>query len=93
MLPSWRLRVCVSSPINFRMREPIFMKLGMYGMAPEPISTLVLQKSLPSVRVSVRVSLLSLLGNGLVLKVSAATNTHTTEEFLDASFSMPSVSY
>jgi hypothetical protein len=26
-------------PINFRMLEPIFMKLGMYITAPEPIST------------------------------------------------------
>jgi hypothetical protein len=36
------LCVCLSvypSPINFWMPEPIFMKLGMYIMAPEPIST------------------------------------------------------
>jgi hypothetical protein len=32
------LRVYVS-PINFRMPEPVFMKLGMYIMAPESIST------------------------------------------------------
>jgi hypothetical protein len=25
-------------PLNFLMLEPIFMKLGMYIMAPEPIS-------------------------------------------------------
>jgi hypothetical protein len=32
--------VCVSvyPPINFRMAEPIFMKLGIYMMAPEPIT-------------------------------------------------------
>jgi hypothetical protein len=33
--------VCISvnSPINFWIPEQIFMKLGMYVMAPEPIST------------------------------------------------------
>jgi hypothetical protein len=32
--------VCMCIPsINFRIAEPIFMKLGMYIMAPEPIST------------------------------------------------------
>jgi hypothetical protein len=30
--------VCISTPINFYMSEPIFMKLSMYMMAPEPIS-------------------------------------------------------
>jgi hypothetical protein len=32
------LYVCESPPINFWMPEPIFMKPGMYIMAPEPIS-------------------------------------------------------
>jgi hypothetical protein len=32
------LCVCIP-PINFKMPEPIFMKLGMCIMAPEPIST------------------------------------------------------
>jgi hypothetical protein len=31
--------VCVSPLINFWMPEPIFMKLGTYITAPEPIST------------------------------------------------------
>jgi hypothetical protein len=31
--------VCESPPINFWVPEPIFMKLGMYIMEPEPIST------------------------------------------------------
>jgi hypothetical protein len=31
------LAVCGSPPINFQMPEPIFMKLGMYIMAPKPI--------------------------------------------------------
>jgi hypothetical protein len=29
----------VCPPINFRMPEPIFIKLGMHIMEPEPIST------------------------------------------------------
>jgi hypothetical protein len=29
---------CVS-PIKFRIRQPVFMKTGMYIMAPEPILT------------------------------------------------------
>jgi hypothetical protein len=35
------LRVCdgVAPPINFWTPEPIFMKLGTYITAPEPIST------------------------------------------------------
>jgi hypothetical protein len=33
------LSVCESLPINFWMSEPIFMKLGMYNMTIEPIST------------------------------------------------------
>jgi hypothetical protein len=33
------LCVCVSPPINFQVPEPIFIKLGMYIMACEPIST------------------------------------------------------
>jgi hypothetical protein len=31
--------VCVSHPINFWISEPVLTKLGMYIMAPEPIST------------------------------------------------------
>jgi hypothetical protein len=46
--------VCVSPPINFGMTEPIFMKLGKYIMACEPIS-----------KVSMCIPL-ALLGNGLV---------------------------
>jgi hypothetical protein len=33
------LCVCESRTINLRMPQPIFIKLGMYIMAPEPIST------------------------------------------------------
>jgi hypothetical protein len=46
--------VCVCIPtINFWMPEPIFMKLGMYIMAPEPIATAYFINSPPSVCVSV----------------------------------------
>jgi hypothetical protein len=48
--------VCVSvyPPINFRMSEPIFMKLGLYIMAPELISaTYFLNPSHQSVSVFV----------------------------------------
>jgi hypothetical protein len=31
--------VCVPLLVKFLMADPIFMKLGMYIMAPEPIST------------------------------------------------------
>jgi hypothetical protein len=48
--------VCVSPPpINFRMAEPIFMKLSMYIMAPEPINS-ILHKPFPSVCVPICVS-------------------------------------
>jgi hypothetical protein len=33
------LSVYTPPPINFGILEPIFMKLGIYIMAPEPIST------------------------------------------------------
>jgi hypothetical protein len=41
------LCLCESSPppINFCIREPIFIKLGMYIMAPETISTANLMNS------------------------------------------------
>jgi hypothetical protein len=100
--------LCVyeSPHINFRMPESVFMKLGMHIMAPEPISTAVLHKFLPSVCVSVCVSLLSLLRKGSVKCISpfiarkrlgknvlAATNTHNKGMTVVASFSMQSVSY
>jgi hypothetical protein len=60
------LCVCLYIPhINFRMAEPVFMKLGMYIMAPELISTeCFINPSLNSV--CLRVYLLLLLGNGSV---------------------------
>jgi hypothetical protein len=58
------LPVCLCTPLyNFWMPEQVFMKFGLYIMAPEPISNGVLHKSLPSICVS---TARSLLGNGLV---------------------------
>jgi hypothetical protein len=59
--------VCVSEspPINFWMPEPIRMKLGMYIMAPDPISTAYFIN--PSHKsVCLYVYSLSLLGKGWV---------------------------
>jgi hypothetical protein len=77
---------CLSyPPINFLIPEPIFMKLRMYIMAPGPI---VLHKSFPSC------VCLNVARQRLGKNVFAATNTcTTTEELLDASFSMRSASY
>jgi hypothetical protein len=85
------LSVCLwIPPINFRMPEPNFMKLGMYIMVSEPNSTAY--KSLPSVCVCVYPLIIS--RQRLGKKFAAATNTHATkEEFLEASFSMRSLSY
>jgi hypothetical protein len=59
--------VCVSESRsnNFWMREPIFMKLGMCTVAPEPISAAYFINSSHQ-SVSVCVSLLLLLGRGSV---------------------------
>jgi hypothetical protein len=37
-LPPPSLCICISPPINFWMPGPIYMKLGMYTMAPDLIS-------------------------------------------------------
>jgi hypothetical protein len=39
MRPPCSLCVCITHPINFQMREPLFVELGMYIMAPEPLSS------------------------------------------------------
>jgi hypothetical protein len=73
--------VCLCIPrINFRMPEPIFMKLGMYIMTPEAISTPYF----------INPSHQSMCLPGKI--VTAATNTQAKLELLDASFSMRSVS-
>jgi hypothetical protein len=56
------LCVCVYPPINFWMPEPIFMKLGTYITAPEPIS----KASLKNPSHHFVCIPLSLLGNGSV---------------------------
>jgi hypothetical protein len=70
------------------MPERIFMKLGMYIMASEPISNGVLYISLPPACLSVYVSPIvarQRLGTNFI----AARNTHATiEELLDVSLSM-----
>jgi hypothetical protein len=71
------------------MPEPVFMKLGMYILAPEPISTAYfLNPSHQSVWMYIYPSFL------LDKNVTAATNTKgTIEQLLDVSFSMWSMSY
>jgi hypothetical protein len=69
------------------------MKLGMYIMAPEPISTAYFINPLPSVCVSMCIPPI-VARQRLGKNVTAATKTQTTtEELLDASISMQSVSY
>jgi hypothetical protein len=52
--------------MNFSMPEPIFMKLGMYVMAPKIISTVYVISPPPSVCVSEFTSFSSLLVEGSV---------------------------
>jgi hypothetical protein len=54
------------------MPEPIFKKLGMYIMAPDPIST-------PCFINPSHQSVCLLLGNGWVKSFSAATSKHTQQ--------------
>jgi hypothetical protein len=92
----YSLCVCVPTDpptlIDFGMPGPIFMKFGMYIMAPESISvTYFINPSRQTVCLYVYPT--SLLGNGSV-KPLPWQNTHTTlEELLYASFPMRSVSY
>jgi hypothetical protein len=88
------LSVCLCIPfINFWMPELIFMKLCMYIMAPEPISTAyVVNPCHQSMRLYVYTPIVD--RQRLSKNVTAATYTHAAiEEFLDASFSLQSVSY
>jgi hypothetical protein len=66
------------------MPEPIFMKLGMYIIAPEPHLNGVIHKSLLLVCVPICVSPI-VATQRLAKNVTVATNTHATlEEFLDS---------
>jgi hypothetical protein len=67
-------------PINVGMPESVFMKLGMYIMAPSSIPPI--NKCIPPIVARQR------LGKN----VTAPTNTHATIELLDASFSIGSCS-
>jgi hypothetical protein len=82
------LCVSVSLPINFWMPERIFMKLGMYIMAPEPISTAYsISPSHQSVSICVA-------QQGLGKNVTAVMNTQATiERLLTTSFSALFISY
>jgi hypothetical protein len=83
--------LCVyESPLNnFWMPEPIVMKLGIYIMAPEPISTTDFIN--PSHQ-TVMGGPLSLLGNGSV-NTFPLQRIHATETLLTVLFSVRSVSY
>jgi hypothetical protein len=72
------------------MAEPMLMKLGMYIMAPEPISaTYFLNLSHQSVFLYVYPSIVA---RQRLSKNVAVTNAHATiEELLDTSFSVRSV--
>jgi hypothetical protein len=70
------------------MPEPIFMKLSMYIIAPEPISTVYfINPSHQSVCLYTYHPIVA--RQRLGKNITAATNTHATiEELLDASFSL-----
>jgi hypothetical protein len=74
-------------PINFWTPEPIYIKLGMCIMAPEPISTACfINPSHQSVCLYVYplIAAMQRLGKN----VTAATNTHTTIEALKSTSSV-----
>jgi hypothetical protein len=80
-------------PIKLWMPEPIFMKFGMYIMAPEPISMAYFTNpSHQSVCLYVYPPIIA--RQRLGKNVTAATNSHATiKELLDASYSVRSVPY
>jgi hypothetical protein len=84
------LSVCLCSPINFRMPEAMFMKLGMCITATELISkAYFINPSHQAVCLFMYNVARQLLGRG----VTAVTNTHAIiVELLDASFCMRFVS-
>jgi hypothetical protein len=87
------LRVSESFHINFWMPQPVFMKLGTYIMAPEPISrAYFINASHPSVCLYLYPPIVA--RQRLCKNVIAAAITHATiEELFDTSFSMRPVSY
>jgi hypothetical protein len=89
------LSVClwIPLPINFWMPEPIFMKLGIYIVVSELISTAYfINPSHQSVCLYVYPPIVA--RQRLDKNVTEANNTHATiKELLDASFSVWSESY
>jgi hypothetical protein len=84
---------CVSPHISFRIALSIFMKLGMYIMEPEPISTACLVNP-PYQCVCLYVYPFIVGRQRIGNNFTEATKTHaTTEELLDKSCSIWSVSY
>jgi hypothetical protein len=97
MRSPWCLYVCVCapSPVNLLMIEPVFMKLGMYIMTPEPISIAYFVNFYHQ-SVCLYVYSLIVAMPRLGKNVTAATKTHATiEEFLHPSFFFfdPSLSF
>jgi hypothetical protein len=98
--------VSVYPPYQLLNAWPIYMKLGVYIMATEPISTAyVINSSHQSVSLYMHpsyrckamgrlsASVLSLLGNGSVNTFPQQRIHATIEELLDAPFSLRSVSF
>jgi hypothetical protein len=88
------LSVCLCiPPINLWMPEPLFMKLGMRIIVPEPISTAYfINPSHQPVCLDVYPPIVA--RQWLGKNVTTAMNTHTTiGELLDMSFSVQSVLY
>jgi hypothetical protein len=86
------LCVCLCSPINYLMPEPIFMKLGMYIMALEPISKTYIIN--PSVSRCVYMFIPRIVARQRLGKqLPAAMSTGTIEKLLDASFVYAFISY
>jgi hypothetical protein len=83
---------CLCIPaINFWMPEPVFMKVAMYIMALQSISTAYFIN--PSRQpVCLYVYPLSLLGNGSIKKRNRGNEYATVKELLGASFSFRSLS-
>jgi hypothetical protein len=93
VLPTFRiLKSRLLPSINFRLPEPIFIKLGMYIMSSEPISTVYFMNPFQqSVCLYVYSHIVARQRLGKI--ITAAMNTHATIEELLNLFSMQFVSY
>jgi hypothetical protein len=82
------LSVCLwVPPNNFWMPELIFMKLGMYIMAPEPIASVCfINPSHQSVCMCVCLYPLIVAGQRLGKNVTAAVNTHNSRRIVGCVF-------